>query len=115
MPFSASRVPLACLALALCVSLAGCGPSYPYYTIEGGQDARTIVIHLDKDRTEKVPAGSGLGAGLTSEHMMTLGMGQPVTIEKGSARVTMTAKGGLPMVQSVEYDGKNVPYHQPAF
>ena len=104
-----------CVAFVLSLLAAGCGPGYPYYTIKGGQEARTVVIHLDDEKTEEVPAGSGLGAGLTSEHKMILSTGEPVTLEKGSARVTITAKSGLPVVQSVEYDGKNVPYHEPAF
>jgi hypothetical protein len=104
-----------CVAFVLCLLAAGCGPGYPYYTIKGGQDARVVVIHLADDKTEEVPAGSGLGAGLTEEHKTMLSMGEPAVLEKGSAKVTMTAKSGLPVVQSVEYDGQNVPYHQPAF
>lgn len=104
-----------CLLSVVCLTVAGCGPSYPYYTLKGSPESRVVVIHLDEEKTEEVPAGTGLGAGLTSEHMMRLSTGEPVTITKGSASVTMTAKGPALVVKSVEYDGKPVLYHEPAF
>jgi hypothetical protein len=104
-----------CLLSVVCLTVAGCGPSYPYYSLKGSPESRVVVIHLDEEKTEEVPAGTGLGAGLTSEHQLILSTGEPVTIEKGAARVTMTAKGPAIVVKSVEYDGKPVLFHEPVF
>lgn len=103
----------ACLTFVLSLFASGCGMPYPYYTLDGSPESRVVVIHLGEGKTEKVPAGSGLGAGLTQEQVAILRMGEPVVLEKGAARVTMGSKGGPITVQKVEYDGKEVYYHEP--
>lgn len=103
------------LSMLLCLSAAGCGPSYPYYTLDGSPESRVVVIHLDDNKTERVPAGTGMGGGITAAHKMILETGEPVTLEQGAARVTVTAKGPTILVKSVEYDGKEVLYHEPVF
>ena len=110
-----STVPVrfACLSL-LCLVLAGCGMSYPYYTLDGSPESRVVTIHLGPDKTEKVPAGTGLGAGLTQEQVgHLLGGGEPIVLEKGKAKVTVASSGAVITVKKVEYDGKEVFYHEP--
>ena len=110
-----STVPVrfACLAL-LCLLVAGCGMSYPYYTLDGSPESRVVTIHLAEGQTEKVPAGTGIGAGLTQDEVGTLlSGGGPIIKEKGKAKVTVGSSGAVITVQKVEYDGKEVFYHEP--
>ena len=102
-----------CTAFLLCLTLAGCGVSYPYYTLGGSSESRVVIIHLDETATEKIPVGSGMGGGLTGEMKLRLISGEEVTIEQDSAKVTMIAKGALFIVKNVEYDGKQVNFHEP--
>lgn len=94
-------------------AVTGCGVSHPYYTLEGNTESRVVVIHIDEDTSEKIPCGSGMGAGLTGGMKTQMASGEPVTIEKGSARVTLTAKEPFFVVSKVEYDGQEVRYHEP--
>jgi hypothetical protein len=110
---STVSVRFACLSL-LCLFLAGCGMSYPYYTLDGSPESRVVTIHLAEGKTEKIPAGTGIGAGLTQEEVgMLLSTGGPVIKEQGKAKVTLGSKGAVITVQKVEYDGKEVFYHEP--
>ena len=106
------RFRFACLSLLMCLA-AGCGGGYPYYTLGGSPESRVVEIHLSESETVKVPAGTGVGGGLTGEHKAILLTGQDVTLEKGPAKVTMTQKGPLPIVKSVRYDGKELRFHEP--
>ena len=99
--------------LLACLAFVGCGVSYPYYTIEGGQEGRVVVIHLSESKTEKVPAGTGMGAGLDPAAAQEVDGETVVIIEKGSAKVVMKAEGVIFTVKTVEYDGKTVLFHQP--
>ena len=109
----ADPVRFACLGLLLSLMLAGCGMPYPYYTLEGSPESRVVVIHLSADKTEEIPAGTGLGAGLTQEEVGMIMMGQEVVKEKGAAKVTMASSGGPITVKKVVYEGKEVYYHEP--
>lgn len=113
MPNRASSVRLACASLALWFATAGCGLGGPYYTLDGSPESRVVVIHLKDDKTERIPAGTGIGGGLTAEQKAVLMTGQDVVIEQGAARVTMSAKGPLVLVKTVEYDGKEIQFHEP--
>jgi hypothetical protein len=101
------------LACVLSLAVAGCGVSYPYYTIEGSPESRVVEIHLGEGKSEKVPCGQGVGAGLTADHWQQMQTEGHAIVEKGAARVTITAKGPAILVKSVEYDGKDVPFHEP--
>ena len=115
MPCSLLPFRFVCAAFLLCLTLAGCGVSYPHYTLGGSPESRVIIIHLSETATEKIPAGSGIGGGLTSEMKLQMSSGEEVTIEQDSAKVTMIAKGPMFIVKSVEYDGKKVNFHEPIF
>lgn len=104
-----------CTAFLLCLALLGCGASYPHYTLEGSAESRVVVIHLDETKTEKIPAGSGIGGGITNEMKSQMGDSGEATIEKDSAKVTIVAKGMVFLVKKVEYDGKEVYFHEPIF
>ena len=104
-----------CAALLLAFAAAGCGGMYPYYTLEGSPESRVVVLHVDEQTTEKVPAGSGLGAGITEELKVKLSDGSEQPIEKGKAKVWVQVKGPFFMVTKVEYDGKEINYHEPLF
>lgn len=105
-----------CLALVVWFAAAGCGPGYPYYTLDGSPESRVVVIHFKDGKTERIPAGTGIGAGLTAEHRAALAMGQDAIIEEGAARVTVSAGGPLGAVvtvKKVEYDGQEIYFHEP--
>lgn len=104
---------IVCTSLLLCLALAGCGTSYPYYTVGGSPESRVIIIHLDENTTEKISAGTGIGGGLTRAMQMQATAAGEVTIEKDSAKVTMIAKGPVFLVKNVEYDGKQIDFHEP--
>lgn len=103
----------ALLGLMLSLMLAGCGMPYPYYTLEGSPESREVVIHLSADKTLEVPAGHGLGAGLTQEQVGRIMSGEEIVLEKDGAKVTMASSGGPITVKKVEYEGKEVYYHEP--
>lgn len=103
----------ACLGLLLSLMVAGCGMPYPYYTLEGSPESREVVIHLSADKKLEVPAGIGMGAGLTEAQKAQIMMGQEVVLEKDGAKVTMASSGGPITVKKVEYEGKEVYYHEP--
>lgn len=108
--------PFVCLAVLLCFA-AGCAPKHPYYSFEGSMESRVVVIHFKDGKTEKVPVGTGIGGGLTAEHKAVLASGKEVTIKKGKAAVTVSAKGPMAavvIVKKVTYDGKDVGYHEQA-
>lgn len=98
----------------LCLALPGCGTGYPFYTLGGSPESRTVEIHLDDKTIVKVPCGSGVGAGLTQEDKAAMMAGEEVIIEQDKAKVTMYSKGGpIFLVKAVRYDGKPVLYHEP--
>lgn len=99
--------------LFACLMLSGCGVSYPYYTLDGSPESRVIVIHLSENKTEKVPAGTGMGGGLDPSQIQEIDGENVVIIEQGSAKVVMKANGPVFTVKTVEYDGKPVLYHEP--
>lgn len=116
MQYCTNRSRFAYLTLVLGCAMAGCGMGYPYYTLGGSPESRVVVIHIDKETTEEVPVGTGIGGGLSAEHKAALAMGEEAVVEKGKARVTVTAKGPMGAVvtiKNVEYDGKKVLYHEP--
>lgn len=102
------------LAALLCFVMAGCGVSYPYYTIDGSPEGRVVVIHLSEDEKVKVPAGTGMG-GMPDDARAMLASGQDATIEQDGAKVTMMTKGPTIQVRKVEYNGEVVLYHEPIF
>ncbi|HUG17587.1 MAG TPA: hypothetical protein VMM56_01325 [Planctomycetaceae bacterium] len=99
--------------LLTCWMLSGCGVSYPYYTLDGSPESRVVVIHLSESKTEKVPAGTGMGGGLDPSLMQEIDGENVVIIEKGPAKVVMKANGPIFTVKTVEYEGKTVLYHEP--
>lgn len=107
------RLSFVCLALLLCCAATGCGGGYPYYTLGGSPESRVVEIHLSDSETFEVHTGTGIGGGLTAEHKAALALGQDVTVEKGPAKVTVTPKGPAIIVNKVEYDGKEVFFHEP--
>jgi len=108
------RFRFACIALVLCFALAGCGVSFPYYTLEGNQEGRVVVIHVTKDRIVKIPTTSGFG-GLGDDVSVQIVDEKTYEVEKGDAVVTMVANGPLMIVKKVEYDGREIKFHEPVF
>ena len=113
MRYSAGLWRFVCVGFVLSLMASGCGMPYPYYTLEGSPESREVVIHLSDSETIEVPAGTGMGAGLTSDQQMQIMQGEPVVLEKDGAKVTMASSGGPITVQKVEYEGKEVYYHEP--
>lgn len=113
MQHSRTRFLLCLFSLVVCFALSGCEPGYPYYTTEGSMEARTVVIHYAEGKSETVPIGTGMGAGLTEEQKGAAMSGAEVIVEKGSAKVTVIAKGASFLVKQVTYDGKDAKAHEP--
>ena len=42
-----------CAAFLVCVALPGCGVKYPYYTLEGAQEARIVEVHINEKQSVK--------------------------------------------------------------
>lgn len=92
---------------ALCFSLAGCGDSYPYYTIEGTMESRVLTVHVDADTTREISIGTASG-GLTGKNRADLQGGSTITVENHGVSVTLSGKTDAIEVGEVKYDGKVV-------
>lgn len=97
---------------ALCFCLVGCGDSYPYYTLEGSAEGRTVIVHIDESTTKRVPVGTGIGAGLTGSQKTMLMAGETVTVEKDGVTVKLASKV-VPVVTEVVYEAEEIRFHEP--